>query len=236
MEVRRTLQALALLIAAALPVSAQNAATYPTVRNPERFSIDWRGFYNRADALTADTRTRLRHHLDLAYGDDAKQRLDLYLPPGEAGGRPVFIFLHGGGFREGDRAHYGFVASPFASNRIATIVASYRLHPHHYPAQVDDMRRILDWTRVNIGRYGGDPNRVYVGGHSAGAILAALVGLKTTWTDGLPIPIDFVKGIVPVSGPYDLRTAKGFVDDFVDSATERAAASPALNIGRTPPR
>ena len=59
--------------------------------------------------------------------------------------------------------------------------------------------------------------------------------MKNRWTDGLALPADFVKGIVPVSGPYDLRASKGFVNDFVDSAAEREAASPALNIDCTPP-
>ena len=160
----------------------------------------------------------------------------MYLPAAKAAAPwPVFIFIHGGGFREGDRVHYGYVARPLAANGIATIVVSYRLHPHRYPDQVDDMRHALDWTRQHIAEYGGDKDRVYVGGHSAGGILSALVGVKTRWTDGLPLPADFVKGIVPVSGPYDLRNSTGFVSDFVDTAAEREAASPALNIERTPP-
>lgn len=231
MEVARLTAA---LFMAATAVAAQDLSTYPTVRNPEKYSTDWRRFYEQANARTAETRARLPHHLDLAYGADPKQRLDLYLPPGLARRRPVFVFLHGGGFREGDRAHYGYVAEPFAAHGIATIVASYRLHPHRYPAQVEDTRRILDWIRRHVTRYGGDPERVFVGGHSAGAILSALVGVKTVWEDGLDLPPDFVKGIVPVSGPYDLRTAKGFVSDFVESAEERSAASPLLAVGRTP--
>jgi acetyl esterase/lipase len=215
---------------------AQDASTYPTVRNPEKFSIDWRRFYERADALTAETRRAWPHHLNLAYGTDPKRRLDVYLPRGQSDRPwPVFIFLHGGGFREGDRAHYGFVAAPFAARGIATIVASYRLHPHRYPDQVRDTRRILAWTHENGAQYGLDREGVYIGGHSAGAILSALAGLKSTWADGIDLPVEFVKGIVPVSGPYDLRTATGFVNDFVDGALERRAASPLLNIDRTPP-
>ena len=224
------------LVTALAPIAAQDRSTYPTVRNPEKYSIDWRAFYDRADVLTADARTTLPHHLDLPYGDDPKQRLDLYLPrTTRRRPWPVFIFLHGGGFREGDRAHYGYVSAPFASEEIATIVASYRLHPHRYPDQVEDTRRVLAWTHANAAKHGLDAERVYVGGHSAGAILSALAGVNTTWKDGVSLPADFVKGIVPVSGPYDLRTAKGFVSDFVDSVEERVAASPLLNIGRTPP-
>ena len=230
------LACLIVLGTALAPLAAQDKTTYPTVRHPEKYSTDWRAFYDRADALTAEARRALPHHLDLRYGGAAKQRLDLYLPrPLAPRPYPVFIFLHGGGFREGDRAHYGFVSAPFAAAGIATIVASYRLHPHRYPDQVEDTRRILSWTHANAATHGLDAQRVYVGGHSAGAILSALAGLNTTWKDGLSIPAYFVKGIVPVSGPYDLRTSKGFVSDFVDTPAERAAASPLLNIGRTPP-
>lgn len=228
----------AVLALLALPnrPAAQDTSTYPTVRNPGKFNIDWRRFYDRADALTADARAHLRHHLDLAYGADAKQKLDLYLPPsGEVAGWPVFVFLHGGGFREGDRAHYGFVATPMAASGVLTVVPSYRLYPHRYPDQVEDVRRILSWIRRSIREYGGDSARVYAGGHSAGAILSALAGVKAEWRDSLDLPADFIKGIVPVSGPYDLRYARGFVSDFVSTPREREAASPLLNIQRTPP-
>ena len=232
---RAALFALALLVATHAG-HAQDKSTYPTVRNPERFNIDWRRFYDRADAMTTAARRSLPHHLDLAYGSDPKQRLDLYLPH-EKPSRPVpvFVFLHGGGFREGDRAHYGFVARPLAAHGIATIVASYRLYPRRYPDQVDDTRRVLAWTRANAAARGLDADRVYIGGHSAGAILSALVGVKTDWNDDARLPADFVKGIAPVSGPYDLREAKGFVSDFVEGSSERTAASPVLNIARTPP-
>ena len=227
---------LLLMMMMPLATASQDISTYPSIRNARGSGIDWRHFYERANALTAEAKGRLPHHLDLSYGEDAKQKLDLYVPTGPATApRPVFIFIHGGGFREGDRSHYGFVAGPFASSGIATIVVGYRLHPHRYPDQVNDLRLVLEWTRRNVAKYGGDPNRVYVGGHSAGGILSALVGVKTRWNDGLSLPPDFVKGIVPVSGPYDLRSAKGFVNDFVSTPAEREAASPVLNIGRTPP-
>ena len=133
--------------------------------------IDWRRFYERANALTAEARNQFPHHLDLSYGPDAKQKLDSYLPPGSAGAPPypVFIFIHGGGFRRAIARTTASSRPPFAANGIATIVVSYRLHPHRYPDQVDDIRRVLDWTRQHVGDYGGNKDRVYIGGHSAAA-------------------------------------------------------------------
>lgn len=228
---------LTLLVVLGLPgrIDAQDWRSYFTVVNGEKFTTNWRAFYEQADALTKATRRAVTHHLDLAYGADPKQRLDLYLPA--AGGRPapVFLFIHGGGFREGDRAQYGFVARPLAARGIITAVASYRLLPHVHPDQVEDVELMVAWLHREIGRYGGDPARIVVGGHSAGAILSALVGVTTDWQARRALPIDVIKAIAPVSGPYDLRQATGFVADFLPDPARREAASPALRIARTPP-
>src|SRR6266851_115321 len=106
---------------------AQDKSKYYTVQHPKDFPIDWKAFYDNADDLTGETRKLFPHHLDLAYGTDPKQKLDVYLPANKPATAPVFIFLHGGGFREGDRAHYGFVARPLASQGVITVVASYRM-------------------------------------------------------------------------------------------------------------
>lgn len=228
------LLALAVLLTDA-PVSAQDWHTYFTVQNAEKFAIDWRAFYETADALTKATRAGLRHHLDLPYGSDPKQRLDVYVPTRMEGPAPVFLFIHGGGFREGDRAQYGYVARPLAAEGILTVVASYRLLPHVYPDQVEDVELMVAWIHREIARLGGDPSRIFVGGHSAGAILSALLGVTTDWQSKRRLPVDVVKGIVPVSGPYDLRNASGFVADFLPDALRREGASPQLRVVRTPP-
>jgi arylformamidase len=173
----------------------------------------------------------------LAYGADPKQKLDVYQPKHAASssGAPVFIFLHGGGFREGDRAQYGYVARPFAANGIVTVVASYRLLPHVFPDQVDDTKALLAWVFRHIAEYGGDPGGIYIGGHSAGAILSALVSVNRNWLAGAGLPKDLIKGCVPMSGPYDLRDATGFVADFLPDKARRAEASPVLAIQPNPP-
>jgi arylformamidase len=177
--------------------------------------------------------------LDQAYGPDPKQRLDLYLPPPRTPGdarAPIFLFIHGGGFREGDRAQYGFVATPLAARGVITAVMSYRLVPHVYPAQIADVELAIQWLVAQAPKHGGDPDRIFVGGHSAGAILSALAGVRTDWQAARGLRADVVKGIVPVSGPYDLRGLAGFVADFIPAdGPDRATASPILRIARTPP-
>ena len=223
-----------LLVFFTASINAQDMSQYYTVMHPEDFTIDWTGFYQRMNAHTARVREQFPHHLDLAYGTDSKQRLDLYLPAGEVSNAPVFLFLHGGGFREGDKAHYGSIAEPFVKQGVITAVASYRLTGSgaHYPDQADDVKSAVKWLFENIGQYGGNPEAVYVGGHSAGAILSASIGVDRAWLTDMGMPKDILKGIVPVSGPYDVRDRgrPGELYAYAPTAALREQASPILHI------
>jgi acetyl esterase/lipase len=218
---------------------AQDASKYYTVMHPEEFEIDWGAFYEQAEQKTAQTRAKLPHHLDLPYGDDPKQRLDLYLPEAKPADSPVFLFLHGGGFREGDRAQYGFVAGLFAQHDIITAVASYRLTEgrHHYPAQPEDVKNAIQWLYRHVADYGGEPNAIYVGGHSAGAILAADIGVDRSWMEEMGVPAAALRGIVPVSGPYDLRVSgrPGEANAYAPTPELQSEASPVLHVNDAAP-
>ena len=229
------LPALAFLLALYSGVTnPQDVSQYYTVQHPDDFAIDWTGFYHRMNEHTARVRTRFPHHLDLAYGSDPKQRLDLYLPEGEVANAPVLLFLHGGGFREGDRAHYGSVAEPFVTSGVITAVASYRLTGSgaHYPDQPDDVKSAVKWLFENIKQYGGNPEALYVGGHSAGAILSADVGVDRAWLVEMGLPKEILKGIIPVSGPYDVRARgrPGEVYAYAPTPELREQASPILHV------
>ena len=214
--------------------NAQDMSQYYTVQNPDDFTIDWTGFYHRMNEHTARVREQFPHHLDMAYGTDPKQVLDLYLPEGEVSNAPVFLFLHGGGFREGDKAHYGSVAEPFVKAGVITAVASYRLTGSgaHYPDQPDDVKSTVKWLFENIGQYGGNPEAIYVGGHSAGAILSADIGVDRAWLVEMGMPKEILKGIIPVSGPYDVRARgrPGEVYTYAPTPELREQASPILHI------
>lgn len=224
------------LLCTATTSAAQDSSTYYTVMHPGEFTINWKSFYDNGDRMTTETRKELPHHLGIAYGTDPKHKLDIYQPKEKGALGPVFIFLHGGGMREGDRAHYGWVARPFAKRSIVTVIASYRLIPRFsYPDQPEDVRRIVAWTYENIKSYGGDPARIFIGGHSAGAILSATVAVRSDWTARLSLPPDVIKGFVPVSGSYDV-TASPTVSEYVPDPKKRVEASPLLSMnGPLPP-
>lgn len=215
------------------PATGQDKSTYYTVRNPGEFAINWKAFYDRADALTVEARRSLPHVLDVSYGPAAKQKLDVYFPPDKPKRAPVLVFLHGGGFREGDRAHYGYVAVPFARHGVITVVPSYRLTPEaSFPDQPGDVKAVLGWVAQQVEKFGGDPRRVYLAGHSAGAILTATICGDPGWRHGLGALE--VRGCIPISGSYDMRKLTG-APGYVRNPSDAEAASPLLNVKPNPP-
>ena len=227
----------AILAAAATPGAvAQDWTQYYTVVNRGNFAIDWGTFYRTAEARTMEVRKELRNELDVPYGKDAKQRMDIYFPAQKASNAPVLLFLHGGGFREGDRKQYGYVAEPFAKQGIITVVASYRLTPagFAYPAQADDAKAAVAWIYKNIAQRGGNPNDLYIAGHSAGAILTADIGVDLSWLDQMKIPRAAVRGIVPISGPYDLAGYKE-LNAYIPTPEAEAKASALRHVNAPAP-
>jgi acetyl esterase/lipase len=146
-----------------------------------------------------------------AEADANKHKLDLYLPKGKTG-FPVLIFIHGGSWRSGDRAIYPALGNRFAKEGISVVVPSYRLMPAApHPAQIEDALAAVDWVLAHIAEIGGDPKRIYLGGHSAGGHLAAFAGLDPRFRGKL-------KGVIPMSGVYDLTRMEAFPSDKVDAS------------------
>ena len=169
-------------------------------------------------------------HLGLAYADDddPKHRLNLFLPLADsvrAAPWPVVVFVHGGGWTTGDRDYtfggedlYNNIGRFFAQHGIGTATVSYRLMPGAtWRAQVDDVAAAVGWVHAHIGDYGGDPNGLFLMGHSAGAYLAAYATLDADVLRRTHVPPDAVCGVMPVSGAaLDLtdRETYALEDDF----------------------
>ena len=149
-------------------------------------------------------RHRLRSELDVPYGPTRAETLDIF--PAEAKGAPVFVFIHGGYWRMLSSKEFSCVALGLVALGITTVVVDYALAPK---VPVDEitrqMRAAVAWVLRRIERYGGDPTRVAVGGHSAGGHLTAMC-LQTPWREDYGLASDDpLAAAVLVSGLYDLE-------------------------------
>lgn len=130
--------------------------------------------------------------------------LDVYRPRGAAGA-PVVVFFYGGSWQMGSRGLYEFIGKTLARRGIVTMVADYRLYPEiRFPAFLEDGAAATAWAKANAARYGGDPRRLFLMGHSAGAHIAAMLALDPQWLGALGLePKRDIAGFVGLSGPYD---------------------------------
>jgi acetyl esterase/lipase len=138
----------------------------------------------------------------------SRHRLDVYRPRGK-GPFPVLLFLHGGAWVCMSKDDvlgvlgYGTVARCLAERGLVVVLPNYRLSPGvKHPEHIKDVARAFAWTVGNVKKYGGDPGRVFVGGHSAGGHLAALLATDETYLKAVGRSRKDVRGVVGVSGVY----------------------------------
>src|SRR5262245_12955792 len=156
------------------------------VKNVDAIRADW-------DARSAAVRKNARGHLDLRYGDAARQRLDLFLA--DRPHAPTLLFIHGGYWQANDKERFSFVAAGPLARGINVAVVEYTLAPEaRMDAIVGEIRRSVAWLSEHLRDHGADPARILVSGHSAGGHLtAAMMNLPA------------VKGGLAISGLYDLE-------------------------------
>jgi len=141
---------------------------------------------------------------DISYGADPRQKLDIYAPRDVAVGAPVVVFFYGGNWRMGDRADYAFVGEALASRGILAVIADYRLYPQaSYPGFLEDSAAAVAWTARKVRSYGGNPERLFVMGHSAGAYNAAMMALDGRWLGAQGMKPTALRGWIGLAGPYD---------------------------------
>lgn len=139
-----------------------------------------------------------------AYGPDARQRLDLYVPQG-GGARPVVVFWYGGSFDSGLRVRYRFVGAALANAGYLAILPDYRVYPQvKFPGFAQDAAQALVWAHEHARQYGGDPQRLFVMGHSAGAWLAAMLAYNPRYLAAAGGERRWIHGLIGLSGPYAL--------------------------------
>ena len=146
---------------------------------------------------------------DIAYGSDPRQKIDIYIPDGLKTPAPVIVFFYGGSWQMGDKGMYPFFGQAFASKGIVTVVADYRLYPQvKFPDFVKDGAAAFRFVHDNIANYGGDPKRLFMAGHSAGAHIAVLLDSDLSYLKDAGADPSWVRGVIGISGPYDFLPLK----------------------------
>lgn len=140
---------------------------------------------------------------DVAYAEGSRHTLDVYVPAGAPTTTPVVVFFYGGGWQFGKKSMLRRVAEVLAGEGFVVVAPDYRVYPEvTFPGFVEDAASAIAWTHGNIARYGGDPDRIVLSGHSAGAHIAALVALDRHYLDDVGVPHAAIRGVVTLSGPY----------------------------------
>lgn len=144
---------------------------------------------------------------NLPYASPAHERqvLDIYAPPG-AKDLPVVFWIHGGGWQAGDKTSVQLKPQTFVAKGFVLVSTNHRLLPHVEMRTIfEDVAKSLGWVHKNIARHGGDPKRIFVMGHSAGAQLAALMCTDYRYLKAEGVPFSALRGCVPVDGDtYDI--------------------------------
>lgn len=171
---------------------------------------------------------------NLSYGSKKQNIMDVYVPEtkkvsGQLPRLPVVVFFYGGcwgGCKTLTKEYYVFVAQALTANGYLVVIPDYRLHPDvKFPQIMDDATQTVEWVKKHIGQYDGDPERLFLMGHSAGAQMAALLTLNQRYL--LPDTWNSVRGFIGLAGPYDFLP---FTDDY-----ERVVFGPEQNYPASQP-
>jgi acetyl esterase/lipase len=175
---------------------SDNAHAVPMLRSRRRSPTDLLNLAAR--------RGRFQLATSIAYGEGPRQTLDVYRPRVNEPA-PAVVFFYGGAWQSGHKETYLFVAAALAERGIVAVVPDYRLYPQvRFPAFIEDAALSIAWVKRNAADIGVDPARVFVMGHSAGAYIAAMLGLDRRWLAGVGLAAKRdLAGLIGIAGPYD---------------------------------
>lgn len=142
---------------------------------------------------------------DVSYGDLTEQKLDIYIPPRAATEKqPIIVFFYGGRWTDGTKDLYAFVGDTFAAKGYITVVADYRKYPDvKFPDFVNDGAKAVAWTYTHIQDYGGNPENLYIAGHSSGAHIGALIAADDRYLRQEGVSSNIINAFAGLAGPYD---------------------------------
>lgn len=186
------------------------------------------------------TRERIGEPKRVSYGDSEVEGMDIFPAQGAQGEkRPMHIFLHGGAWRSGMAKDYAFLAEPFVRHGVHFLVPDFtnvtQTDGDLMPL-AEQVRKAVAWAYKNAESFGGDPDRLYLSGHSSGGHLGGVV-LTTDWSK-YGLPKDVVKGAVLVSGMFDLKaprlSARSSYVRFTDEAEQALSPQRHMQLLNTP--
>ena len=220
-----------LLAAAAIAGGALGCAGPPQTAHAKDTTLQ--------DRITNTATFKVEVHKDIPYvtGPDvsSRQRLDVYRPVGRTNA-PVLMYIHGGGWQVGSKFFIRHIGNAFAKHGIVTACVNYRLSPSvKHPAHIRDVARAFDWVRKNVRRYGGNPDDVFVGGHSAGGHLAALLALNERYLAEVGRSSDEIVGVIAISGLYRVGATSLVFRGFEPDARALVDASPEFHVDENQP-
>ncbi len=175
----------------------------------------------------------IRQVADVRYGTDPAQKLEMFVPSDAKAALPVVVFIHGGSWATGDPHDYRFIARTLCAQGYAVVLAGYRLYPQvRYPGMLEDGAAALRWVHDNAGKFGGDPARMALMGHSAGAYNAVMLTLDRQWLAGVGLDDRAIRGTVALAGPFDFLPldTEATIDSF-GQAPDPALTQP-INFAR----
>ncbi|WP_027853885.1 alpha/beta hydrolase [Marinobacterium litorale] len=146
-----------------------------------------------------------RLYKDVDYGALPVQKLDIYVPQlDRQGPLPVVVFFYGGRWSDGSKEMYPFVAEAFAEHGYVTVIADYSKYPQvRFPAFIEDGAKAVAWVHRHIHDYGGNPERLFLAGHSSGAHIGALLAADERYLSAEGLSSDVIKAFAGLAGPYD---------------------------------
>ena len=162
-----------------------------------------------------------RRHADIPYGEGPRRRLDVYQPTEVAADAPLVVFFYGGGWDDGTKEKYQFVAASLAEAGIVVVIPDYRLYPDVvFPAFIEDAAAAVAWSARNAAAYGVDSENIYLMGHSAGAHMAALLATDQHYLQQAAGEDLRLAGLIGLAGPYDfLPIGSGYLQQVFPPET-----------------
>lgn len=174
----------------------------------------------------------------VAYGKLPRERLDVYAPKSRnRANLPVVVYFYGGGWQSGHRSDSRDIAEALAAHGIVTVAPDYRIYPEAvFPDFLDDPAAAVRWTRDHAREFGGDPQRIFLMGHSSGAHMAAMLATDPRYLAAKGIANTSLSGMIGLAGPYAaIPTSDPHMDEIFPAASRAAALPIAFVSGDEPP-